>query len=133
MEELKPILKKEFKTRDFFLLVVETIIATKIWLLSIWFIFRNNPEFLERIITDSIHHYYVGLLLLLLAYPLRTLIKPSILSAIGLGIVWEEWPVFLNDLGLGTVKYYNSGWDILLILVVTLFIYKLLSLARKPN
>lgn len=123
--------KEKLTIKKFFLLLVGTIIATKIWVISVWLIFQNNPAHINRIVNDPIHHYQVGLILLLLSYPLRKLIKPRTLSAIGLGIVLEELPVFLDDLGLGTLEYYNSGWDVLFILMSVFLVYKMTPVFKK--
>ncbi|KKU82757.1 MAG: hypothetical protein UY11_C0039G0001, partial [Candidatus Amesbacteria bacterium GW2011_GWC2_47_8] len=49
------------------------------------------------------------------------------------GIFLEEWPVFLNDLGLNTSKYYHSKVDFLVIVGVIGFIYLLTLYSRKDS
>ena len=121
------------KISSFLLIVLLTITLTRIWAISLFYIFGNSGEFIEKIINDPYHHYQVGILLLALAYPLRKLLNSKIISAVGLGIFLEEWPVFLNDLGLNTSKYYHSKVDFLVIVGVIGFIYLLTLYSRKDS
>lgn len=117
-----------FKTchRDassFFLIVLTTISLTRIWSVSLFYIFASNPEFIQKFINDTLHHYQVGLLLLPVAYLLRKILKPRFLYGIGLGILLEEWPVFLSDIGFNTSEYYHTKFDFILILGFVGLIY----------
>lgn len=118
--------------KRFFFFLSIAILITRLWALSIFIIFRDYPHFLELIINDSLHHYHVGLLLIVLSYPVRRFIRPIITLSIGLGIVLEEWPVVLHDLGFNTLSQYHTGWDLFVILVVV-FISYLISLFITKN
>jgi hypothetical protein len=86
----------------FFLIILVTVVLTRIWAVSLYYLFGKNSEFTQKIVSDSLHHYQVGLLLLPISYLLRRTLKPRYLSGVGLGIFLEEWPVFLNDIGFNT-------------------------------
>ena len=124
-----------FNVISSYLLVILVVISlTRLWAISLFYIFANNPEFIEKIISDRWHHYQVGIILVLLAYLLRRIQKSKLILAIGLGIFLEEWPVFLYDLGLNTNKLYHTKLDFLLIagIVFTLYILSR-GLARKHH
>jgi len=101
---------------------VGSVIATRLWTLSLFLIFRNNPQFIDKVINDSLHHYQIGLVILILALPLNKLLKNNNFTPIGLGIFLEELPVFLNDLGFNTLEFYGK-WDIILTLIVVAIAY----------
>ncbi len=104
------------KDYPFFLIVLITTTITRIWSASLLYFIRSNSQLIQKIISDPWHHYQIGLLLLLLTYPLRRFFRPKVTAAIGLGIFLEEWPVFLNDLGLNTIKYYHTKLDFIIII-----------------
>ena len=106
-------------------LLVITILATRIWAISLFYIFASNPKFIQSFIDDSLHHYQVGLILLILSFILMKFkfIKTSIPTLIGLGIFLEEWPIVLEDLGFNTNYLYHSGLDLLIIISVVITIY----------
>jgi len=117
--------------QKFLLVLLVTISAVRVWAISLYYLL--NKDFLNKIINDQFHHYQVGLLLLLAVYPLRKLIKPFILSAVGLGIILEEWPISLADLGFGTKKYYHTKIDFILIFGLVLLLYMLLFLHKNKR
>lgn len=94
----------------FSLIVLIAITATRIWAIGLFYLFGKNSQIVERIINDSWHHYQIGLLLILIALLLQKFRK-SITVAVGLGIFLEEWPVFLNDLGMNTNSLYHTKID----------------------
>ena len=117
---------------SFLSVVLLIILLTRIWAISLYYIFGNNPEFIERIISDRWHHYQIGLLLLFIAFFLRKLFNSKLVYAVGLGIFLEEWPVFLNDLGFNTNRLYHTKVDFLLVFGIIGFVYILSRLlARK--
>lgn len=119
---------------SFLLIVLVTIMLTRIWTISLFYIFGNNSEFTQKFVNDSLHHYQVGLLLLPMSYLLRKIVKPRLLSAVGLGIFLEEWPVFLNDIGFNTNRYYHTKFDFVLILGFIGLIYILfLTVVKKQK
>ena len=118
------------KISSFLLIVLLTITLTRIWSLSLFYIFGNGGEFIEKIINDPYHHYQVGILRLARAYPLRKLFNPKITAAIGLGIFLEEWPVFLTDLELKTTQYYHTKIDFMVIIGIVGLLY-ILSLLHN--
>ena len=122
-----------FKRISSFLLVILVVISlTRLWAISLFYIFGNNSEFIEKIISDRWHHYQVGIILVLLAYLLRRIQRSKLVLAIGVGIFLEEWPVFLNDLGLNTNKLYHTKFDFLFIAGIVSILYILSKgLARK--
>lgn len=125
-------MKKEIN--KFFLVLTGTVLTTRIWSSSVYIILRNNPQAINRIINDRIHHYHVGLIILLLTYLLRkTTNKSQVFFAVGFGILLEELPVFLNDLGFGLTKFYRSGWDILLVLLLITMTYYFTLEVSKPH
>ena len=124
---------KNTKVNTFFKVLLITIAVTRLWTISLFYIFGNNSEITNRIVNDPIHHYQVGILLLVASYPLRKFLKPLTLSAIGLGILLEEWPVFLNDLGLKTNGIYHTKIDFIFVFGFVVIIYLLLILLRKKK
>lgn len=119
------------KTKIFFKTLLIAIAATRLWTISLYYLFGNNKEIIERIVNDSFHHYQVGILLIAASYALRKTFRPEVVSAIGLGIFLEEWPVFFNDLGLKTNNLYHSKLDFMLIFGLVAFIYVLLLWRAK--
>ena len=132
---MKNILKTHHRgISSFFLIVLATITLTRIWSVSLFYIFGNNSEFTQKIVSDSLHHYQVGLLLLPTSYLLRKILKPRFLSGIGLGIFLEEWPVFLSDIGFNTNGYYHTKFDFILILGLVGLVYILfLAITKKQK
>ena len=124
-----------FYELSFFLSIVLLVISlTRIWAISLFYIFANNPEFIEKFSNDRWHHYQVGLLIVTITYLLRKVIRTKITYAIGVGIFLEEWPVFLNDLGFNTNRLYHTKFDFITIMGITSLIYILFRvLARKYN
>ena len=119
---------------SFLLIVLVTIILTRIWSISLFYIFGSNSEFTQKFVNDSLHHYQVGLLLLPLSYLLGKIFNPRLLSGIGLGIFLEEWPVFLNDIGFNTNRYYHTKFDFMLVVGLIGLIYiSFLEMAKKRN
>lgn len=102
------------KVSRFLLIVLISLSLTRIWSVSLFYIFGRDSLFMERIVNDPWHHYQVGLALTILACLLRKWRNRNGLLAIGLGIFLEEWPVFLNDLGLPTIHFYHSKFDFIL-------------------
>lgn len=102
------------KASRFLLIVLISLSLTRIWSVSLFYIFGRDSLFMERVVNDSWHHYQVGLALTILACLLRRWNKRNGLFAVGLGIFLEEWPVFLNDLGLPTIHFYHSKFDFIL-------------------
>ncbi len=88
----------------------------RIWALGCFAVLDANPEAAKRSIEDSFHHYQLGFLFFALAYPLRKQVDPRILLGIGTGIVLEEFPVLLAGFGLPTLAYYNTGFDLAVVL-----------------
>ena len=86
-------------------------------------IFGKDSLTIERVINDSWHHYQVGLILVVVAVLFGKLKKFKLLLAIGLGIFLEEWPVFLNDLGLNTNLLYQTNVDFISVFVLVGFVY----------
>lgn len=105
------------------LIVLVAIIATRIWAISLFYIFGKNSQITERIINDPWHHYQVGLLLILIAFLLQKLKRSTTVTAVGLGMFLEEWPVFLNDLGLNTNYLYHTKFDFVVIISLIGSIY----------
>lgn len=110
-------------TKTFFNTLLITIALTRLWAVSLFYLFGNNSEFTNRIVNDGFHHYQVGLILFVIGLFFRKVIKSVVVVAIGLGIFLEEWPVFLNDLGLKTNKLYHTKIDFVFIFVLITFIY----------
>lgn len=114
------------------LIVLIAVTLTRIWSVSLFYIFGNNSQFTQKFVSDSIHHYQVGLLLVPMSYLLRKIFKPRLLLGIGLGIFLEEWPVFLNDIGFNTNGLYHTKFDFILILGFVGLIYILfLAITKK--
>lgn len=118
---------------SFFLIVLITVTLTRIWSVSLFYIFGYNSEFTQKFVNDSLHHYQVGLLLLPMSYLLRKIFKPGLLLGIGLGIFLEEWPVFLNDIGFNTNGLYHTTFDFILIFGFIGLIYILFSVIAKKH
>lgn len=119
------------KISSFILIVLIAIIVTRIWSISLFYIFGKDSIAIERIVNDPWHHYQVGLVLIVLAFLLHKLNKARFLSAVGLGIFLEEWPVFLNDLGLGTNALYHTKVDFIAIILIVVFFYALTTILSK--
>lgn len=117
----------------FLIITIVFIILTRIWAVSLFYLFANNREFIQKFVNDSIHHYQVGLFLLPMSYLLRKRLKPTILLGIGLGIFLEEWPVFLSDIGFDTNHLYQTNFDFVIILGLIFLIYFLYSVIKKIN
>ncbi len=104
-------------------IVLVTISLTRIWTISLYYIFGKDSLTIERIINDPWHHYQVGLILVVVALLFGRLNRFKLLLAIGLGIFLEEWPVFLNDLGLNTNYLYHTKIDFIAIIALVGSVY----------
>lgn len=104
-------------------IVLVTISLTRIWTISLFYIFGKDSQTIDRIINDSWHHYQVGLMLVVVALLFGKLKRLKLLFAIGLGIFLEEWPVFLNDLGLNTNYLYHTKVDFIGVFALVGFVY----------
>ena len=130
------VLKKQNKINKikiFFKILLIAITITRLWAISLHYLFQNNSQIMDRIVNDSFHHYQVGVMLIMVGYLFRKILKPKTVYAIGLGIFLEEWPVFLNDLGLKTNNLYLSLIDFSLVsgLVVLMYILLLTKLQTE--
>ena len=112
-----------FQKNNAFLIVLVTICLTRVWAISLFYIFGNDSQTIEMIVNDPWHHYQVGLVLIILAFLLRKFRKAKFIYPIGLGIILEEWPVLLNDLGLNTNHLYHSKIDFIGIITIVGLIY----------
>ena len=117
----------------FFLIILVTVVLTRIWATSLFYLFGKDSEFTQKIVGDSLHHYQVGLLLMPISYLLRRNLKTRYLFGIGLGIFLEEWPVFLNDIGFNTNNYYHTKFDFILVLGIIGLIYSLFLVTAKKQ
>ena len=104
-------------------IVLVTISLTRIWAISLFYIFGKDSPTIERIINDHWHHYQIGLVLVVVALLFGRLKRLKLLFAIGLGIFLEEWPVFLNDLGLNTNHLYHTKVDFIGIFTLVGLVY----------
>lgn len=104
-------------------IVLVTISLTRIWAISLFYIFGKDSQAADRIINDPWHHYQVGLVLVVAVLFFGRLKKMKLLFAIGLGIFLEEWPVFLNDFGLNTNYLYHTRVDFISIFALVGFAY----------
>ena len=104
-------------------IVLLTTSLTRVWSISLYYIFGKDSLIIDRIINDPWHHYQVGLLLMSFALLFGRLKKLKTLLAIGLGIFLEEWPVFLNDLGLNTNHLYHTKIDFVSVFAIVGLIY----------
>jgi len=129
---MKNMITVESKKNNIFIKVLFlSILGTRLFSLLVRFILRNNQEIMTKIENDVLHHYHIGLLLLVLIYPLRKVIRPYLLLAIGTGIFIEELAIFFDDLGLKTDRYYHSNIDIVVILVIISGLYLTYLVFRK--
>ena len=129
---MKNMITVESKMNNIFIKVLFlSILGTRLYSLLIRFILRNNQEIMTKLENDIFHHYYIILLLLILIYPLRKVIRPHLLLAIGAGIFIEELAIFFDDLGLKTDKYYHSNIDIVVILLIISSLYSTYLVFRK--
>ena len=99
------------ETTNFSLVVLITILLTRVWAISLFYLLGDDSQIARSIVNDPIHHYHLGLALIVLAVLLRKHRKAMFLAAIGLGIFLEEWVVFLKDLGLSTNNAYLTKTD----------------------
>lgn len=104
-------------------IVLVTISLTRIWASSLFYIFKKDGPTIDRIINDPWHHYQVGLTLVAAALFFGRLKRLKLILAIGLGIFLEEWPVFLNDLGLHTNYLYHTKIDFISVFALVGFVY----------
>ena len=102
---------------------------TRLWALSLYLVL--SPSQLHQILTDSYHHYQVGILLILLAYPLKKIFNPLVMLTIGGGIALEELSVILRELGIRHVIHYQSGLDIFIIITMIGIVYILSCISRR--
>ncbi len=114
---------KSIKTQTFFKVLLVTLAITRLWSISLFYLFGENSEFTNRFVNDSFHHYQVGILIIVSTFLLRKVSRPEVIRAIGFGIFLEEWPVFLNDLGLKTNYLYHSKVDFIFIFSLIVSIY----------
>ncbi len=114
--------KQTTKVKTFFKVLLIILTITRLWTISLFYLFGNNSEITNKIVNDSFHHYQVGILLIAASYLLRKMFRLVILLTIGFGIFLEEWPIFLNDLGFKTNYLYHSKIDFI-------FIFSLIVLA----
>ena len=106
-------------------IILLTISLTRVWSISLYYIFGKDSLTIDRIINDPWHHYQVGIIIAVVALLFGRLKKFKTLLAIGLGIFLEEWPVFLNDLGLNTIHLYPTKVDFISIFALVGLIYTL--------
>ena len=99
------------ETTSFSLVVLITILLTRIWAISLFYLLEDDSQIAQSIVNDPLHHYHLGLVLIVLAFLLRKYNKAKFLVAIGLGIFLEEWAVFLKDFGLSTNHLYLTKID----------------------
>ena len=109
--------------KTFFNTLLVTITLTRLWAVSLFYLFGNNSEFTNRIINDGFHNYQVGLVLFVIGLLFRKFNKSVVITAVGLGIFLEEWPVFLNDLGLKTNSLYHTKIDFISVFTLVAIIY----------
>ena len=121
------------KISSFISIVLISIVITRIWAMSLFYIFGRDSLFMERVVSDPWHHYHVGLVLIVFAFLLRKLKRAKLMFAVGLGIFLEEWPVFLNDLGLGTNALYQTWTDFIAIILIVGFFYVLARIIRRQH
>jgi len=114
------------RIKIFFKILLISIAITRVWAISLHYLFQDNKEILERIINDSFHHYQVGIVLIAITHLFRKIFKSETAFAVGLGIFLEEWPVFLNDLGLKTNYLYLSLIDFSLVYGFVVLLYILM-------
>lgn len=111
--------------KRFFLILLLTILGTRLYVLSLFYFFRHRHDLIAIIINDPFHHYHLGLLFLLLSFLGPKRIRSLRLTAFGLGIILEELPVLMVNLGLVKTNYYLTGWDLIFSLGIVLFFYLL--------
>jgi len=117
--------------KTFFNTLLISIAVTRLWAVSLFYLFGNNSDLTNKIVNDGFHHYQVGLILCVAGLLFRKFIKSMVIVAVGLGIFLEEWPVFLNDLGLKTNSLYHTKIDFISIFTLALFVYLAFWLGAK--
>lgn len=122
---------KQYKA--FFLILLTTITLTRIYSVSAFYILGSNEKMLQRVVEDSWHHYHIGLVVLFLAFLFRKRKIALKITAVGLGIVFEEWPIVLNDLGLKTKDIYHTKIDFIAIIGLVAAVFYLFHLKNKKS
>ena len=81
---------------------------------------NTSSPFTERIVGDQLHHYQLGLVLIV--FSLFYSKQRSKLVPIGLGIFLEELPVVLGNLGLNTTRFYHSVFEIDFVVILGMLV-----------
>jgi len=127
-------MKKETQTKKkIFLLIMVILIAI---ILSRLVVFLGDPTLMIR--GMELHHFYLGVILLSVINILLLFSKTNkahvILSAIGLGLVFDEF-IFVMGKVRGPIDYsrtiYPSIILLPLVLVIVLLIFLLIKLFQK--
>lgn len=111
--------------------LLATVILTRIIVFTLKVLLDPATPLAQRIFTDPYHHYHLGLLLVL-ASLFSSPLKFKWLFPIGLGIVLEELPVVLADLGAPTLTLYHTGFDFAVI-IGAICLTSLVSSRIKPS
>ena len=89
---------------------------TRVYSVGVYHLLSLNPKLLQQIIEDQFHHYHIGIIVLVISLALKK--KINFLTAIGLGIILEEWPIVLSDLGLPTKNLYHTKIDFIVLFII---------------
>ena len=118
------------------LVVLATIIATRILALGFFYFSGKDSQIAQSAVNDQLHHYHLGLILILISFLLYKRKYVKFLGAVGLGILLEEWIVVLKDLGVKTGQIYLTVTDFISVVGIVMLVYifsKILSIKVKSN
>ena len=105
-----------------------TVIFTRLFLLLLLALPINSAS----IYNDQFHHYYLGLLVLLVSLFFKRSHFRTIIIGTGLGLIIDEFMLPLYILGLWKQGYW-SLFGILPVVVVLLIVFSLFLLRRRPG
>lgn len=121
------------KVNPFFAALIISIFTTRLVIALMFLMLAEGSALAERIVTDSLHHYHVGMLLMVSAFFVKRKANKLVLLGAGLGILVEEWAVLFDELGLGTRYLYQSGVDLIIGLLFCFVVWVLWKIAKEAR
>ncbi|MBI3443487.1 hypothetical protein HY008_02355 [Candidatus Woesebacteria bacterium] len=118
------------KVSRFILLLAVFLFVIRVSVLLFFSVFGNS-SLGAYLVHDSLHHYQIGIVLIILSLILRFLLKKgfSWLLPFGLALIIDEHAVFLKDIGLNWPYVYTTPRDTIIVslLGILLMLFQFLS------
>ena len=89
--------------------IIVSLLLVRLTVVSFLAVLPDRSELQRLVLDDNWHHYQLGFLLLLLGWQWFAGVKKELALALGWGLVLDQWPVLLTDLGLTWPVPYMYG------------------------